>query len=113
MQPQRSGGGATKALGLIGGLGNLDSEGWNIYAAFDVQKRDVLLREARPELTDGSALTQLGISTAPGLGANATPGNFTDPTNPTASQRTIRYNPMYASGCLAPYSVPSTSGGRQ
>ncbi len=113
MQPQRSGGGATKALGLIGGLGDLSSQGWNIYAAFDVQKRDVLLREDRPELTDGSALNALGISTAPGLGANATPGNFTDPTNPTSSQRTVRYNPMYASGCLAPYSVPSTSGGRQ
>lgn len=111
--PERSGGGATKALGLIGGVGDLAEQGWNVYAAFDVQYRDVLPRSARPELTDGSALTQLGISTAPGLGANAAPGNFTDPTNPTAALRTVRYNPMYASGCLPPYSVPSTSGGRQ
>lgn len=113
MEPERSGGGNTRSLGLIGGLGNLAKDGWNAYAALEIQQRDVLLREARPELTDGSALNALGISTAPGLGANATPGNFTDPTNPTASQRTIRYNPMYGSGCLPPYSVPSTSGGRQ
>lgn len=113
LQPARSGGGASKSLGLIGGVGDLGSDGWNVYAALDVQHRDVLPRSARPELTDGSALTQLGISTAPGLGANAVPGNFTDPTNPTASLRTVRYNPMYASGCLPPYSVPSTSGGRQ
>lgn len=113
VQPARSGGGATRAVGLIGGIGDLGKDGWNAYAALDIQRRDVLPRSARPELTDGSALTQLGISTAPGLGVNATPGNFTDPTNPTAALRTVRYNPMYASGCLPPYSVPSTSGGRQ
>ena len=113
LQPQRSGGGGAKSLGLLGGIGNLDSQGWNVYGALDVQHRDVLPRSARPELTDGSALKQLGISTDPGLGSSATPGNFTDPTNPTKSLQTVRYNPMYASGCLAPYSVPSTSGGRQ
>lgn len=111
--PERSGGGGAKSLGLIGGIGNLDTQGWNVYAALDVQAREVLPRSARPELTDGSALKLLGINTDPGLGSNATPGNFTDPTNPTSSLRTVRYNPMYASGCLAPYSVPSTSGGRQ
>ncbi|MFO1325976.1 MAG: TonB-dependent receptor [Rubrivivax sp.] len=113
LEPERSGGGGAKSLGLIGGIGNLAKDGWNAYAALEVQKRDVLLREARPELTDGSALNALGISTAPGLGANATPGNFTDPTNANTALRTVRYNPMYASGCLPPYSVPSTSGGRQ
>jgi iron complex outermembrane receptor protein len=113
LSPERSGGGGAKSLGLLGGLGRLDTQGWNVYGALEVQRREVLPRSARPELTDGSALKQLGISTDPGLGSNATPGNFTDPTNPTASLRTVRYNPMYASGCLAPYSVPSTSGGRQ
>ncbi|OYU77573.1 MAG: hypothetical protein CFE45_30870, partial [Burkholderiales bacterium PBB5] len=98
---------------MLGGIGNLDAQGWNLYGALDVQRREVLPRTARPELTDGSALKQLGINTDPGLGSNATPGNFIDPTNPTSSLRTVRYNPMFASGCLAPYSVPSTSGGRQ
>ncbi len=113
LQPQRSGGGGAKSLGLLGGIGNLDTQGWNVYGAVDIQRREVLPRSARPELTDGAALKQLGINTDPGLGSNATPGNFTDPTNPTKSLQTVRYNPMYASGCLAPYSVPSTSGGRQ
>lgn len=112
-EPERSGGGGTRALGLIGGYGNLAKDGWNVYAALDVQQRKVLLREARPELINGEVLNSLGIATTPGLGAAATPGNFTDPTNPTASLRTVRYNPMYAAGCLPPYSVPSTSGGRQ
>jgi len=113
MQPQRSGGGGAKSLGVISGIGNLDSQGWNVYGAVELQKREVLPRSARPELTDGSALKQLGISTDPGLGSNAMPGNFTDPTNPTSSLRTVRYNPMYATGCLPGYSVPSTASGRQ
>lgn len=112
-EPQRSGGGDSRAFGLIAGAGDLDADRWNAYVAVDFQRRNVLLRKDRPELVDGSALNQLGISTAPGLGGNATPGNFTDPTNPTSSQRTIRRNPYYASGCLPPTSVPSTASNRQ
>jgi len=111
--PQRDGGGDYKSIGAIGGLGSLNSDGWNVYAAIEVQKRKILLREERPELINGAVLDQLGISTAPGQGTNATPGNFTDPTNPVVANRTLRYNPYYASGCLPPYSKPSTSGGRQ
>ena len=111
--PQAGSAGQIKQIGAIKGIGDLNKDGWNLYATVDVQQRQAVLRTDRPELVDGAALTQLGISTAPGLGANATPGNFTDPTNPTTSLRTVRYNPYYSSGCLPPYSVPSTSGGRQ
>lgn len=105
-QPEKSGGGATYSLGLIGGLGNLDKQGWNVYAALDVQRRDVLLRADRPELTDRAVLNTLGVLQA-SVGA-ATPGNFTDPNNPTAAQRTVLFNP-YGSTCLAPYSTPNSS----
>jgi iron complex outermembrane recepter protein len=111
--PEQSGGGDYQSLGLLGGVGNLSRDGWNVYGALEVQKRKILLRDERPELANGSGLDALGISTAPGLGSNATPANFTDPTNPTSSLRTIRYNPLYASGCLAPYSEPSTASNRQ
>lgn len=111
--PARDGGGDYQSLGMIGGIGDLARDGWNVYGALEVQKRKILLREERPELTDGSALNQLGISTTPGLGANATPANFTDPTNPVSSQRTVRWNPYFGAGCLPPYSVPSTASGRQ
>lgn len=105
-QPEQSGGGASYSLGLIGGLGNLVKDGWNVYAAVDLQDRDVLLRSARPALTDRAVLNQLGVLQAsPGA---ATPGNFTDPNNPVTAQRTVLFNP-YGSTCLAPYSVPGTS----
>ena len=113
MEPERRGGGDYQSLGFIGGLGDLSTQGWNVYVAGEMQKRTILLREERPELIDGSALNALGISTAPAQGANATPANFTDPTNPVAAQRTIRYNPLFGAGCLAPFSQPSTASGRQ
>ncbi|MBI5257829.1 MAG: TonB-dependent receptor [Burkholderiales bacterium] len=113
LQPERSGGGDEQTLGLAFGRGNLGKDGWNAYAALELQKRTVLQRLERPELIDGSALNSLGISTNPALGANATPGNFTDPTHPTSSQRSVRHNPYYASGCLAGHSEPSTSGGQR
>ena len=113
LAPERSGGGGAKSLGLLAGIGNLDTQGWNIYGALEVQRREVLQRSARPELTDGSALKALGISTDRRPGANATPGNFTDPNNPTPAQRTVRFNPMYASGCLPAIRCPAPQvGGR-
>jgi iron complex outermembrane receptor protein len=113
LEPERSTGGDYQSLGLIGGLGNLSRDGWNVYAALEVQKREILLRNQRPDLTDSALLGQVGITNNIALGANATPANFTDPTHPTSSQRSLRHNPMFASGCLAPYSVPSTASGRQ
>jgi iron complex outermembrane recepter protein len=111
--PERSGGGDYQSLGLVAGFGDLSTQGWNVYVAAEMQKRKILLREERPELIDGGALNAMGIGTAPAQGANASPANFTDPTNPTVAQRTIRHNPYFASGCLPPFSQPSTAGGRQ
>jgi iron complex outermembrane recepter protein len=112
LAPARSGGGDEQTLGAIAGIGDLSRDGWNVYGALELQQRKILLREDRPELTDGSALRQLGITTI-GQGTNSTPANFTDPTNPVNAQRTLRWNPYFSAGCLPPYSVPSTSGGRQ
>jgi iron complex outermembrane recepter protein len=111
LEPRRAGGGDYQSIGAIGGIGDLGTQGWNVYAAFEHQRRKILLREERPELNAG--LAELGIATLPGLGANATPANFTDPTNPVTANRTLRWNPYFASGCLSPFSEPSTSGGRQ
>ncbi|MDP3224176.1 MAG: TonB-dependent receptor plug domain-containing protein, partial [Rubrivivax sp.] len=113
MEPQRDGGGRYTSFGIVGGMGNLGSQGWNVYGAVEYQQRKILLREERPELIDSRVLGQLGINVNPAQGTNATPANFTDPTNPTASQRTLRWNPYYSAGCLPPYSEPSTGGGRQ
>jgi iron complex outermembrane recepter protein len=77
LEPERKGGGDYQSLGMAGGIGKLNTQGWNVYGAFEYQKRKILLREERPELNTG--LAQLGIGVT-GQGSNATPANFTDPT---------------------------------
>lgn len=111
--PEQQGGGDYQSLGLVGGIGDLNTQGWNVYVAAEMQKRKILLREERLNLVSPAALNAMGISTAPALGANATPANFTDPTNPTSSLRTVRHNPYFSSGCIAPHSQPSTASSRQ
>jgi iron complex outermembrane receptor protein len=105
LEPERKGGGDYQSIGMAAGIGNLNGQGWNLYGAFEYQKRKILTRDQRPELNTG--LAQLGIGVT-GQGGNATPANFTDPTHPTANQRTIRRNPYFATGCLPPYSEPGT-----
>lgn len=110
MQPEASGGADEQSIGLLAGRGNLGKDGWNVYAALEVQQRAILLRKDRPDLIEPAALATLGINNTTGLGSNAAPGNYTDPTNPTSNQRSIRWNPYYATGCLPGYSTPSVSG---
>jgi len=109
--PEKSGGGDEQSFGIAFGRGNLAKDGWNAYVAAEVQTRDALLRSDRPELTSRETNQQMGITV--GQGGNASPGNFTDPTHPTTSQRTIRHNPYFSAGCIPGRSIPSTSGGRQ
>jgi iron complex outermembrane recepter protein len=113
LEPEAAGGGDYQSLGLIGGIGDLSADGWNVYVAGEMQRRKILLREQRPKLVDRAAMTAMGINVLPAQGANATPANFTDPTHPTSSQRTIRHNPYFSAGCLPPHSEPSTASNRQ
>ena len=51
MEPSRSGGGGTSGYAILGGIGDLSSQGWNIYAGYEYSKRKVLFRRDRPELS--------------------------------------------------------------
>ncbi|MBP6899353.1 MAG: TonB-dependent receptor [Burkholderiaceae bacterium] len=107
LQPERSGGADEQSIGLMAGRGNLQKDGWNVYAALEVQQRAALMRKDRPELTDVATLTAMGVpslNNGTTLGTNATPGNFT-----VVGGGSVRYNPYYATGCGA-YADPSVSG---
>jgi hypothetical protein len=47
--PERGSHGATHGLGVIGGVGNLATDGWNVYAPLDYQTKSALLQGDRPE----------------------------------------------------------------
>lgn len=100
--PDQQGGGQVKSLGAIIGWGNLSQDGWNAYIAVDHQDKSALFQGNRREQHDPAVLQSLGLGIAPDA-RNPNPGanfGFTRTAN-------SNYNPTYATGCLAPYSMPT------
>jgi iron complex outermembrane recepter protein len=104
--PERAGGGTTNGLGLIGGIGDLAADGWNVYGAFDYQTKSALFKKDRAELFDGTALNQLGLLVTPSNKNQSPAANF----GFTAGANN-NYNPSFATGCVAPYSLPTLGSG--
>ncbi|MBI1772953.1 MAG: TonB-dependent receptor plug domain-containing protein, partial [Burkholderiales bacterium] len=109
--PQRSGGGDQRRFSIAGGKGDLNKDGWNVYAAFDIQSRSSLMQKDRPELWNPDTIAQLGgsVFSTNTSGSSSSPANFTVYTNGKAT--TITGNPYWATGCTsnygAQYSLPS------
>ncbi|GGY40858.1 TonB-dependent receptor plug domain-containing protein [Pseudoduganella albidiflava] len=102
VRPEASGGGREHRVSVLGGIGDLAADGWNVYATVDVHKRSKLESADRPELTNPALLASLGIAPKAASGTYAWPANVFSPSTG------ITGNPYYASGCLPPYSVPAT-----
>ncbi|MFT7724710.1 MAG: TonB-dependent receptor [Roseateles sp.] len=104
--PERSSRGQTNSIGLIAGIGDLASDGWNVYGAMDYQTKSALMQGDRPELFDGSALNRLGLLKTPSNKNPSPSANFGFSTGSNSN-----YNPSFATGCLAPYSLPTLGAG--
>jgi len=104
--PERGNHGATHALGVIGGIGDLAADGWNVYGALDYQTKSALFQGDRPELYDGSALNQLGLLVTPSNKNQSPAANY----GFTAAANT-NYNSSFATGCVAPYSLSTLGAG--
>jgi iron complex outermembrane receptor protein len=59
-QPLRSGGGDQQRLSFIAGKGDLEEDGFNIFATFDGHQRSRLAQSDRASLSSNDALTALG-----------------------------------------------------
>jgi iron complex outermembrane receptor protein len=105
--PQKSGGGQSEGFNFIAGKGDLAKDGWNVYVTGDVNHQNPLAQTARPNITSDENRISAGFA-PPKLtkGSNAVPANVT---LVNGSSKTGTGNPYYASGCLAPWSVPGTS----
>jgi len=101
LQPQRDGGGDEKRFSFIVGAGDLQKDGWNVYATLDGLRRSRLAASDRVELTSTELLTSIGRAPSLASGGFASPANFTIPSN----KAFLAANPYYASGCTAPYSI--------
>jgi iron complex outermembrane receptor protein len=103
VQPEKKGGGDEQRITATWGKGNLERDGWSFYGTIDAHQRSRLAASDRAYLSSADVLTALGRPPTLGTGGNATPANFTTPTNKTAQ------NP-YANKCLAPYSIVGQKG---
>jgi iron complex outermembrane receptor protein len=98
--PQLSGGGQTKSVGALFGTGNLASDGWNAYIAFDHQEKPALFQKDRPDQHDPAVLATLGLGLTPNA-RNPSPFanfGFTRAAN-------SNYNPQFETGCKSPYTL--------
>ena len=103
MAPERSGGGEQRRVSIIGGVGDLARDGWNVYAAFDTQKRTSLMQKDRPNISDAATIAALGGTafTSNTSGSSSSPANYTVYNGGKAT--TTTGNPYFAAGCVAPY----------
>ncbi|WP_457391202.1 TonB-dependent receptor domain-containing protein [Roseateles sp. P5_E1] len=105
-QPEHSGGGETKAIGAIVGVGDLNADGWNAYLSLDHQRKSALFKIDRPELYDYSVLSAMGLGLLPDNKNPSPIANFGFATGANSN-----YNPAFATGCAAPYSLPTLGAG--
>ena len=101
-QPERSGGGGTEAYGLIAGFGDRATDGWNAYISVDHQKKSALMKRDRANLFSPDVLNNLGVGILPENKNSSPIANFG-----FARGTNTNYNPTFATGCVAPYSLPT------
>ena len=95
--PTGSGGGDEQRVNLTGGWGDLNADGWNFLAVFDLHRQSALQAIDR-EFSRTGVRPERGVSQTSGT---PFPANF-------FSENGISGNPSFATGCQLPYSIPST-----
>ena len=101
VQPERDGGGEQRRYAIVGGKGNLDKDGWNVFVALDTQKRSSLMQKDRPNISDPAMLVQLGGTafSSNASGSSSAPANYTI----YSAGKATTGNPYFASGCASTY----------
>jgi iron complex outermembrane receptor protein len=99
----RQAGADEERINLSTGWGDLDRNGFNVFAVVDWHRQQALTSQQR-------AFSQTGIQRSRGLDVTSGttfPGNYYDPGSGVSG------NPGFASGCDQPFSVPSIAPGAQ
>ena len=112
VQPQRDGGGEQRRYSIVGGKGDLETDGWNVFAALDWQRRNLLMQKDRPNINDLTTIVQLGGAafSSNASGSSSSPANYT--VYNAGKATTTTGNPYFANGCASNYdaltTIPST-----
>ncbi|MCE3606178.1 TonB-dependent receptor [Massilia sp. P8910] len=98
-EPTGSGGGDEQRINVIGGWGDLATDGYNLLGIVDLHRQSPLMAADRD-------FARTGVRPERGLyqtSGTTFPANF-------FSEEGISGNPSFASGCRPPYSIPNLSG---
>jgi iron complex outermembrane receptor protein len=109
VQPEHKGGGEQRRFGFVAGKGDLAADGWNVYTAFDTQKRESLMQKDRPGITDPATIVALGGTAFVPNSSSVTgssPANYTVYSGGKAT--TTTGNPYFAAGCVSPFATQTT-----
>ena len=96
--PQHKGGADEQRINLYGGIGDLNTDGWNLFGVIDVHNQSALQASER-------AFAATGIRPEHGVEKTSRtpfPANF-------YSALGVTGNPSFATGCMPPSSVPSAN----
>lgn len=94
LQPEEQGG-DEQNVSILGGYGDLDEQGFNIFAVVDYRKKNNIMAKDRSISRRGGIIPELGID---GSSANAFPANFYDPKGGPQGEGLIG-NPYGNSNC--------------
>lgn len=102
VSPDQGGGANEQRFSIIGGKGDIETDGWSLYATLDAHKQGALPYTARPDVVNNNELNALGIgpgNKTAGSGGYAYPANIISPSSAAG-------NP-YGTTCAPPYSSPA------
>ncbi|MDQ1832952.1 TonB-dependent receptor [Massilia scottii] len=99
-EPVGSGGGDEQRVNVIGGWGDLATDGYNVLGIVDFHRQSALTATDRDFARTG-VRPERGMYQTSGT---TFPANF-------YSENDISGNPSFASGCRPPYSIPNLTGG--
>ncbi|MDQ1816124.1 TonB-dependent receptor [Massilia sp. CCM 9210] len=99
-EPVGSGGGDEQRINVIGGWGDLATDGYNVLGIVDFHRQSALTATDRDFARTG-VRPERGMYQTSGT---TFPANF-------YSENDISGNPSFASGCRPPYSIPNLTGG--
>ncbi len=98
--PQHHGGADEQRINFYGGIGDLNTDGWNLFGIIDVHNQSALQANERAFASTGIR-PEFGVEQTSGT---PFPANF-------FSDLGLTGNPGFATGCMPPASIPRASDG--
>lgn len=111
----QKGGGEERRINVTGGRGDVDKDGYNFFAVLDWHKQDAM-RATQRDYSNTGVRPEKGMPLLSGTSGTPFPANFfapdAGPKGEDGRPVGLSGNPSWATGCLAPMSIPRPTGSK-